>query len=57
MKASKKLSNKLILKKETIANLKNGEMKGIYGGSVSIIPGRPCFTMVYCSAPEDCYPM
>lgn len=57
MKVSKKLSNKLTLKKETIANLMNGEMNSIHGGSVSLLPGKPCFTMVYCSWPENCDPI
>ena len=39
---TKKFSKKLTLKKETIANLKNDEMNGIYGGHDATIPWSDC---------------
>jgi natural product precursor len=48
MITSKKLNKKLTLKKETIANLKKNEMKGIKGGSFDR-------TFCNCSMPDYCH--
>jgi natural product precursor len=51
MITSKKLDKKLTLKKETIANLKNVELKSIKGGT----DGK---TLTRCSAcPHLCFPV
>jgi hypothetical protein len=51
MKASKKLSKKLTLKKETVVNLKNDEMKSLKGKG-------GWKTLTVCSAcPNLCIPI
>ena len=53
MKASKKKSDKLTLRKETIANLMNYEMRGVKGGTNF---SDPCVTGEVCSFPLKCKP-
>jgi hypothetical protein len=45
---TKKLSKKLVLNKKTIANLKNDEMKGVYGGEIATTLWSNC---ILCSYP------
>jgi natural product precursor len=58
MITSKKLNKKLTLKKETIVNLKNGEMKGIKGGTHFTVNPCPGTTIAdRCSTPFNCSPI
>jgi hypothetical protein len=43
---TKKFSNKLVLNKKTVANLKNGEMKEVQGGKS--VPSCPCPYTDFC---------
>jgi hypothetical protein len=54
MMKAKKFSKKLALNKETISNLKNDEMKGVYGGIKYTMTRCPSCDTITC--PTDPYP-